>query len=57
MMSGFLMIAMYALFWMWFFGGFAPTKKPPAKKKTPEQELGEALSKYLATLNKPGNAK
>jgi len=56
MMSGFLMIAMYALFWMWFFGGFA-AKKPPAKKKTPEQELGEALSKYLATLNKPGDAK
>lgn len=56
MMSGFLMIAMYALFLTWFFGGFAP-KKPPAKKKTPEQDLGEALSKYLATLKKSGDAK
>jgi succinate-acetate transporter protein len=57
MMSGFVIIAMYALFWMWFFGGFAPTKKPPAKKKSPEQELAEALGKYLATLKKPGDAK
>jgi len=58
MISGFLVIAIYALLWTWFCGGFASKKPPePEEKKTPEQELGEAVTKYLAALNKLGDAK
>ncbi|MEQ8462254.1 hypothetical protein [Coleofasciculus sp. E1-EBD-02] len=51
MLSPFFILFLYASLWVWFFGGF--TAKKPEKKKTPEELLGESLSKYLSSLDIP----
>ena len=49
MLSTFLMMFLYGFLWTWFFGGFVVKK--PDKPKTPEEQLGESLTKYLSSLD------
>jgi hypothetical protein len=44
-------ILVYCLLLFWILGIYPPPQKPKPKK-TPEQELGEALTKYLSQLKK-----
>jgi hypothetical protein len=42
---------LYAVILFWLFGGLEPPK-PKGKPKTPEEELGSAITKYLSQRNK-----
>lgn len=51
MFSTILMMTIYGSLWVWFMGGFV--SKKPDKPKTPEEQLGDSLSKYLSSLDIP----
>ncbi len=51
MLETVLVMVIYGSLWAWFFGGFV--SKKPDKPKSAEEQLGDALSKYLSSLDIP----
>ncbi|HEY9599846.1 MAG TPA: hypothetical protein V6D33_19465 [Cyanophyceae cyanobacterium] len=49
-------ILIYSLLLFWIIGAFE-SSKPKAKPKTPEEELGTAIAKYLVHTKKAGDSK